>query len=92
MSRDEIESEQSNEILNLAKMILEFTNQNQKEKGLKILTQDQMISRLLFTLTHLKAENNLEKLFKKRNKVTIVLIISLKTITKAIFNNLINTI
>lgn len=92
MSRDEIESEQSNEILNLAKMILEFTNQNQKEKGLKILTQDQMISRLLFTLTHLKAGNNLEKLFKKRNKVTIVLIISLKTITKAIFNNLINTI
>ena len=92
MSRDEIESEQSNEILNLAKMILEFTNQNQKEKGLKILTQDQMISRLLFTLTHLKAGNNLEKLFTKRNKVTIVLIISLKTITKAIFNNLINTI
>lgn len=73
-------------------MILEFTNQNQKEKGLKILTQDQMISRLLFTLTHLKAGNNLEKLFKKRNKVTIVLIISLKTIIKAIFNNLINTI
>ena len=66
MSRDEIESEQSNEILNLAKMILEFTNQNQKEKGLKILTQDQMISRLLFTLTHLKAGNNLEKLFKKK--------------------------
>ena len=33
MSRDEIESEQSNEILNLAKMILEFTNQNQKRKA-----------------------------------------------------------
>ena len=62
MSRDEIESEQPNEILNLVKVILEFNNQNQERKGLKILTPDQMISRLPFSLAQLKAGNNLEEL------------------------------
>ena len=62
MSRDEMESEQPNQTLNLVKMILEFSNQNQEGKGLKILTPDQMISRLPFTLAQLKAGNNLENL------------------------------
>ena len=94
MSRVEIESEQPNEILNLVKVILEFNNQNQERKGLKILTPDQMISRLPFSLAQLKAGNNLEELKKKkkRNKATIVLFISFRTITKTIYNNLINTI
>ena len=65
MSRDEMESEQPNQTLNLVKMILEFSNQNQEGKGLKILTPDQMISRLPFTSAQLKAGNNLEKLLKK---------------------------
>ena len=68
MSRDEIESEQPNEILNLVKVILEFNNQNQERKGLKILTPDQMISRLPFSLAQLKAGNNLEELKKKKKK------------------------
>ena len=40
----------TNEIVNLVKMIFEFNNQNQKEKGLKILKPDQMISRLPISL------------------------------------------
>ena len=35
--------------------ILEFNNQDQKGQGLKILPQDQMVSRLLIFLTQLKA-------------------------------------
>ena len=47
MDEDEKETEKSNEIVNLVKTILQFNNQNQEGKGLKILTLDQMISRLL---------------------------------------------
>ena len=39
-------------------MILKFNKQNQKGKGLKILTQQQMLSRLPITLAQLKAGNN----------------------------------
>ena len=35
---------------------------NKSEEGLKILTQDQMISRLQISLAHLKAANNSQKL------------------------------
>ena len=40
MTRDEIEIEKPDEIVNLAEMILEFNRQNQEVKGLKILTPD----------------------------------------------------
>ena len=36
--------------------------ENQKEQGLKILTPDQMLSRLPISLAQLKAGNNSEKL------------------------------
>ena len=42
-------------------MILEF-NRQQQEQGLKILTPNQMLSRLPILLAQLKAENNSEKL------------------------------
>ena len=42
-------------------MILEF-NRQQQEQGLKILTPNQMLSRLPILLARLKAENNSEKL------------------------------
>ena len=43
-------------------MILDFNKQNQQGKGLKILTPNQMLSRLPITLAQLKAGNNSEKL------------------------------
>ena len=40
-------------------VILEFNEENQQGQGLKILTPDQMLSRLPITLAQLKAVNNL---------------------------------
>ena len=48
----------------------ECAEQNRKEKGvgIKILTPDQMLSRLPITLAQLKAGNNSEKLEKEIRK------------------------
>ena len=61
MSRDEVEAEQPNEIVNHVKIILEFNKQNQEGKGLKELTPNQILSRLPISL----ALNNSEKLKNK---------------------------
>ena len=55
-------------ILGIINEILDFNKeiQNRKGSGLKILTSNQMPSRLPITLAQLKAENNSEKL---KNKV-----------------------
>ena len=58
MSEDEIKIEKPDEIVNIAKGILEFNIQNQEGQGLKILTPDQMLSRLPITLAQLKAGDN----------------------------------
>ena len=58
MSEDEIKIEKPDEIVNIAKRILEFNIQNQEGQGLKILTPDQMLSRLPITLAQLKAGDN----------------------------------
>ena len=46
----------------LLKKILKFNKQNQQGHGLKILTPDQMLSRLPISLGQLKAGNNSQKL------------------------------
>ena len=64
---------------------------NKKGQGLKILTPNQMLSRLLITLAQLKAGNDSEKL---KNEI-IQLIYSLyrsKILTNTVYNNLVNTI
>ena len=50
MSEKEKEIEIPNKIVDIAKKILEFNKQNQEEKGLKILTPNQMLSRLPISL------------------------------------------
>ena len=62
MSEEEKEIEKSNEIIDIVEVILEFNKQNQQGQGLKILTPDQMLSRLPITLAQLKARNNSQKL------------------------------
>ena len=69
-------------------MILEFNNQNQEGKGLKIVAPDQMISRLPISLAQLKAGNNSEKL-KNGIRQLLYSLYRSKKLTKAIFNNLI---
>ena len=63
MSKDEKKIEQPDKILQIVEEIIIFNreNQNQSGKGLKILTPDQMLSRLPITLAQLKAGNNSEK-------------------------------
>ena len=78
MSEDEKETEQPNEMINLNKTILEFNNQNQEGKGLKILTPDQMISGLPISLYC--------------NYYIVFFVLFKKKLAKIIYNNLINTI
>ena len=54
--------EEMNKIANIAERILYLNNDDQKASGLKILTPNQMLSRLPISLAQLKAANNSEKL------------------------------
>ena len=49
-------------MINIVERILEFNKQNQLGKGLKLITPNQMLSRLPISLAQLKAGNNSEKL------------------------------
>ena len=65
MSQQEKEIENRNEIIDLLETILEF-NRQQQGRGVKILTPNQMLSRLPISLAQFKARNNSEKL---RNEI-----------------------
>ena len=49
-------------MVNIVENILEFNRQNQEGQGFKILTPEQMLSRLPISFAQLKAGNNSEKL------------------------------
>ena len=72
MSKEEIENEKPDKILKIVKEILNFNNKIKKQQGsgLKILTPNEMLSRLRITLAQLKAGNNSEKL---KNKIRQIL-------------------
>ena len=79
--------------MSLLKEILGPTTErrNQQGQGLKILTPDQMLSRLPITLAQLKAGNNSQKLKNEIRQLLYSLYRS-KKLTKTIYNNLINII
>ena len=60
--------EGNEKIINIVKRILYFNQLEQQDLGPKILTPDQMLSRLPITLAQLKAGNNSEKLKTKLDK------------------------
>ena len=60
-NEQEKETENPNEIVDIAEMILEFNRQQQRQ-SLKILTPNQMLSRLPILLPQLKVGNNSENL------------------------------
>ena len=91
MSKKEIEIEKSDKIVRIVEMILDSNKQNQQRKGLKILTPNQMLSRLLITLAQLKAGNNSEKLKNEIRQILYSLYCS-KNMTKQVYRNLINYI
>ena len=78
-------------IVEIVKDILNFNKQNQEEKGLKILTPQQMLSRLPITLAQLKAGNNFEK-YKNEIRQLLYSLYRSKNMTKQVYNNLIKYI
>ena len=82
---DEIRTGKPYKIVDIVEKILDFNNQNQKGQGLKILTPDQMLSRLPITLAQLKAGNNSEKL-KNEIRQLLYLLYRSKKLTKTIYN------
>ena len=91
ISKEEKEIEKPNEIINIVEEILEFNKQNQQGQGLKILTPNQMLSRLLITLAQLKAGNNSEKLQNEISQLFYSLYKS-KKLTKQLYKSLVDII
>ena len=71
MSEDEKEIEKPAKILKFFEEILEFNRQQQRQ-GLKILTPNQMLSRLPISLAQLKAENILKNVKTKLGNYCIL--------------------
>ena len=91
MSEDEIKIEKPYKIMDIVEKILKFNEENQSGKGLKILTPNQMLSRLPISLAQLKAGNNSEKLKNEIRQLLYSLYRS-KKLTKEIYKSLIDII
>ena len=93
MSADEITTEKPDKILEIVKEILDFNNRIQKQQvsGSKILTPNQMLSRLPILLAQLKVGNNSEKLKNEIRQILYSLYRS-KKLTKQLYKSLIDII
>ena len=91
-SKDDVNKiEEMNKIANIAERILYLNNDDQKASGLKILTPNQMLSRLPISLAQLKAGNNSEKLKNEIRQLLYSLYRS-KKLTKNIYKSLVDII
>ena len=90
MSKKERKIEKPDKIVKILKKILKFNKQKQEGQGIKILTPNQMLSRLPITLAQLKAGNNSEKLKNEIRQLLYSLYRS-KNMTKQVYSNLIKT-
>ena len=79
MSEEQKKFQKPNKIVNIVAEILEFNRKKQSGGGLKVLTPNQMLSRLPITLAQLKAENNSEKLKNEIRQLLYSLYRSKKT-------------
>ena len=91
MSKNEIEIEQPDKIVDIAEKVLDCNKRYQEGRGLKILIPNQMLSTLPITLAQLQAGNNSGKLKNEIRQLLYFLLCS-KKLTKTIYNNLINAI
>ena len=84
--------EGNEKIINIVESILYFNQlEQQKGEGLKILTPNQMLSRLPITLGQLNAGNNSEKL-KNEIKQLLYSLYRSKKLTKKLYKSLIDII
>ena len=91
MSKEEKEIEKPDVIVEIVEEMFKFNKQNQEGKGIKILTPNQMLSRLPISLAQLEAENNSNKLKNEIRQLSYSLYRS-KNITKQVYNYLIKPI
>ena len=93
MSEDEKEAEKPDIILEILEEIHIFNRENRKQQGLglKILTLNQMLSRLPISLAQLKAGKNSEKLKNEIRQLLYSLCRS-KKLTKQLYERLIDII
>ena len=91
MPKKERKIEKSDNIVKIVKRVLKFNKQKQSGEGIKILTPNQMLSRLPITLALLEAGNNSNKLKNEIRQLLYSLYRS-KNVTKQVYNNLIKHI
>ena len=91
MSEEEKKFEKSDKIVKIVEEILRFNKQKQEGQGIKILTPNQMLSRLPISLAQLEAGNNSEKIKNEIRQLLYSLYCS-KNITKQVYNNLMKPI
>ena len=82
----QIKTGKNEKIINIVESILYF---NQSGEGLKIITPNQMLSRLPIFLAQLKAENNSEKVKNEIRQLLYSLYRS-KKLTKQLYKSLID--
>ena len=78
-------------IANAFNKLYNDANNEQQGQGLKILTRQQMITRLPILLARLKAENNSQKL-KNEIKEIVYSLYRPRNLSKTIYNHLISAI
>ena len=83
--------EENEKIINIVERILYFNQLDQSGQELKILTPNQMLTRLPVFLAQLKAGNNSEKLENKVRQLLYSLFRS-KKLTKQLYKSLIDII
>ena len=77
MPKDNVSKVEENEkMIDIVERILELNSEKQSGKDLKMLTPDQLLSRLPITLGQLKAGNNSEKL---KNEIWTIIIFFVQT-------------
>ena len=91
MPKKERKIEKSDNIVKIVKRVLKFNKQKQSGEGIKILTPNQMLSRLPISLAQLEAGNNSNKLKNEIRQLLYSLYRS-KNVKKQVYNNLIKHI
>ena len=81
--------EENEKIIDIVERILELNSEKQLGLGLKILTPNQMLSRVTITFAQLKSGNNSEKLKNKIRQLLYSLYRS-KKLTKQLYKSLID--
>ena len=89
--KDDNRFKENRKIIDIVETILELNSKKKQGSSLKILTPNQMLSRLPITLAQLKAGNNSEKLKNEIRQLLYSLYRS-KKLTKQLYKSLVDII